>query len=176
MDSQICAATPADIDAIAALARVVWQATYPEIISQEQIDRMLEQRYNAAQLLAELATPQIGWVLIRVDGTLAGFASTRPADAPGEIKLDKLYVDPDRQREGLGGRLIAHVVARARAQGCQTLVLAVNKKNERAIAAYRKNGFTIREAVCVDIGGGFVMDDFIMVLAIGKVPEASPES
>ena len=105
MDSEISAATPADIDAIAALARVVWQATYPEIISQEQIDRMLEQRYNAAQLLAELATPHIGWDLIRADGTLAGFASTLPA-GPGEIKLDKLYVDPNRQRAGLGGRLI----------------------------------------------------------------------
>jgi ribosomal protein S18 acetylase RimI-like enzyme len=43
-----------------------------------------------------------------------------------------------------------------------TLILAVNKRNERAIATYRRNGFAVREAVRVEIGDGFVMDDFIM--------------
>jgi len=162
MTLPITAVTPSDVDAIAALARVVWQDAYPGIISQAQIDYMLAQRYNAARLLEELATPGICWEQIRVDGALAGFAATLPAAAAGELKLDKLYVDPARQRLGLGGRLIAHVSQRALAQGCQTLILAVNKRNERAIAAYRKNGFAVREAVRVEIGNGFVMDDFIM--------------
>jgi ribosomal protein S18 acetylase RimI-like enzyme len=48
------------------------------------------------------------------------------------------------------------------AAGCTTLILAVNKRNEKAIAAYRKQGFAVRDSVCVDIGNGFVMDDFIM--------------
>jgi ribosomal protein S18 acetylase RimI-like enzyme len=38
----------------------------------------------------------------------------------------------------------------------------VNKRNERAINSYRKYGFAVRETVVDDIGGGFVMDDFIM--------------
>ena len=42
------------------------------------------------------------------------------------------------------------------------LVLNVNKNNDRAISAYVRNGFVVREAVVVDIGGGFVMDDYIM--------------
>ena len=51
----------------------------------------------------------------------------------------------------------------ARAQGCSRLVLAVNKNNRSAIAAYLKHGFRIADAVVKDIGGGFVMDDYIMV-------------
>ena len=47
-----------------------------------------------------------------------------------------------------------------------TLILAVNKRNERAIAAYRKYGFVVRDAVRVDIGKDFVMDDFIMALSL----------
>ena len=43
-------------------------------------------------------------------------------------------------------------------------MLAVNKRNAAAIAAYRKHGFEIVEAVVKDIGGGFVMDDYIMEL------------
>ena len=159
---QISPVSRADVDAIAALARIVWQDAYPGIISQAQIDYMLEQRYNTLRLLEELGMPNLWWDKATVDGELAAFASTLTSEKPGELKLDKLYVDPLRQRLGLGGRLIAHVSERALAQGCTTLILAVNKRNEPAIAAYTKHGFVVRDAVRVDIGNDFVMDDFIM--------------
>ena len=127
-------------------------------ISQAQIDSMLAQRYRASHLLDELATPGIWWDKICLDGTLLGFASSLLTSGAGEMKLDKLYIDPTRQRLGLGARLIEHVSQRALEQGCATLILAVNKQNAAAIAAYRKYGFAVRESVCVDIGDGFVMD------------------
>ncbi len=44
----------------------------------------------------------------------------------------------------------------------RTLWLQVNKRNTDAIGFYRSAGFeVIREAV-MDIGGGFVMDDYLM--------------
>jgi ribosomal protein S18 acetylase RimI-like enzyme len=158
--------TPADVDAIATLARVVWQDAYPEIISQEQIDFMLEQRYNTPRLLEELAMPGVWWDRAAVNGQLAAFASSMLTGTAGEIKLDKLYVDPAQQRLGLGGRLIAQVTTRAQSLGCDTLILAVNKRNERAIAAYRKHGFIVRDSVSINIGNGFVMDDFIMAKSL----------
>lgn len=162
MTIHISPLTPVDIEAVSTLARIVWQDAYPGIITQAQIDFMLEDRYNRTRLLAELDNPGIAWDKATLDGDLAAFASTLLTSNPAEMKLDKLYVDPLRQRFGLGGRLIAHVSERALAQGCNTLVLAVNKRNERAIAAYRKHGFVVREAVRVDIGHDFIMDDFIM--------------
>lgn len=162
MKITISPVAPCEVGAIAALARLVWQDTYPGIITQEQIDFMLAQRYDATRLLEELATPGIWWDKIELDGHLAGFASSLLSATPGEIKLDKIYVDPARQRLGLGARLIALVTARALEHKCKTLILAVNKRNEHAIAAYRKAGFAIRDSVRVDIGNGFVMDDFIM--------------
>jgi len=59
--------------------------------------------------------------------------------------------------------LIAQAVAVAREQGCNELVLAVNRGNQQAIAAYQKHGFAVRESATQAIGGGFVMDDFIML-------------
>ena len=47
-----------------------------------------------------------------------------------------------------------------------TLILAVNKGNQHAIAAYRKQGFAVRESVSVDIADGFVMHDFIMARSL----------
>ena len=43
-----------DVPAISALAREIWQASYPGIITQEQIDFMLEQRYGHERLYDDL--------------------------------------------------------------------------------------------------------------------------
>ena len=170
MQIEIVPLTENDIDAVARLARVVWQDTYTSIITQAQIDYMLGERYAAPRLREELQTPGIWWDLARIrDGEgyrLAGFAASYLTGVPGEMKLDKLYVDPARQRAGIGGTLIATVAGRAREQGCTSLILAVNKNNARAIGAYRKHGFAVRESVRVDIGQGFVMDDYIMALSL----------
>jgi ribosomal protein S18 acetylase RimI-like enzyme len=55
--------------------------------------------------------------------------------------------------------LLGRVVERARAAGAATLILNVNRRNVQAIRAYERYGLAIREAVVVDIGNGFVMDD-----------------
>lgn len=156
----------ADIDALASLARVIWQAAYAEIITQAQIDYMLAQRYAPEQLASELGRPDLWWDQAFIDGERVGFSSCYLTEQPGEIKLDKVYVHPGRQRSGIGAALIECVLAHGRDSACQTMILAVNKKNTKAIAAYEKNGFSVRESVRVDIGGGFVMDDFIMARSI----------
>ena len=166
MSIQISLVDPDEVEDIGALARRIWQHAYIEIIPQPQIDYMLAQRYSPQRLASELKVDGIWWDKVTVDGQIAAFASAQLTDEPGEMKLDKLYVDPDYQRMGLGGRLIEHVTARARVEGCMTLILAVNKQNERAIAVYRKNGFEVRSATIVDIGGGFFMDDFIMAKSL----------
>lgn len=166
MSVHIRSVHPEEVFAIAALARVVWQVAYPAIITQAQIDYMLAQRYNAPQLLEELGRPDLWWDQAFVGGERSGFASTLLTAVPGEMKLDKLYVHPRSQRRGVGGALLAHVCARARRLGCETLVLAVNKHNAPAIAAYGKHGFIVRESARTEIGRGFVMDDFIMAKSL----------
>ena len=49
-----------------------------------------------------------------------------------------------RQRQGIGGRLVACVEGHARAVGALTLALNVNRKNVQAVHAYEKHGFTVR--------------------------------
>ena len=150
---------------ITALAGVIWRAHYPGIISAEQISYMLDRMYRVDTLRAELESG-VTWFHALVDGELRGFASVGPTDATAEFKLHKLYVHPDWQRHGFGSALLKECESAAHTRGAATLVLNVNKRNERAVAAYLKRGFTIRESIVADIGGGFVMDDYVMVKAL----------
>lgn len=152
----------ADVEGLAALARDIWYAHYSAIISAAQIEYMLGQRYHSNVVLAELRCDGMWWDKLVVAGGMAGFASYFLTGVPSEMKLDKLYVHPRLQRRGYGGMMIARAGEVARSRGCSRLVLAVNKSNRSAIAAYLKHGFRIANAVRKDIGGGFVMDDYVM--------------
>jgi GNAT superfamily N-acetyltransferase len=149
---------------VAALAAVTWRAHYPGIITHEQIDYMLARMYDLEVMRRELGQG-IRYDRLLADGKLVAFAAYGPM-GESEMKLHKLYVDPQRQRQGFGSRLLAHVEAESRRRGYRTLILAVNKGNTKATAAYLKNGWTIRESVVADIGGGFVMDDYIMAKSL----------
>jgi ribosomal protein S18 acetylase RimI-like enzyme len=158
---QITRATAADLPAIAELAGRIWRACYPGIISAEQIEYMLGRMYALATLREEISVQGVCFEQLWVNGTRAGFAAYGPTPDPEVLKLHKLYLLPEWQGRGLGSRLLAHCEAAARQLGARRLMLAVNKRNARAIAAYERNGFRRVEAVRSDIGGGFVMDDFI---------------
>lgn len=160
-NATIESAGPPHLAGIAALAAIIWRAHYPGIISREQIEYMLARMYDVEVMRRELSNG-IAYDRLLLSGQLRGFASYGPNAAPGELKLHKLYVHPDCQRQGLGTLLLKHTEGVARHGGFKTIVLAVNKKNAGAVSAYRKHGFTIRDSVVVDIGGGFVMDDYVM--------------
>jgi GNAT superfamily N-acetyltransferase len=152
--------TAADVDAVSALARVVWQATYPSLISQAQIDAMLADRYAPQRIREQLDDPRQAWWAAKQSHTLAGFAHAMLGESG--CKLDKLYVHPDRQRHGIGAVLEKTVEDWARRQRARRLWLQVNRGNTQAIAAYQKYGFRIVGSRMFDIGGGFVMDDHLM--------------
>ena len=150
---------------ISALAAVIWRAHYPGIISHEQINYMLARLYAVETMRRELENGVV-WFRALVDGELRGFASVGPTENAGEFKLHKLYVHPDSQRLGLGTALLKECESTARPRGATTLMLNVNKRNDPALAAYLKRGFTVRDSIVADIGGGFVMDDYVMVKAM----------
>lgn len=163
----ISALSQADLEHVSRLAREIWYLHYPGIITISQIDYMLAQRYCPDAIAAQIAAQQAWWDKIESGSLLAGFASHEPGSETGSVKLDKLYVHPRAQGRGLGQALVKHVEASAHDRGFRRLYLQVNKGNTASIAFYRKGGFDITDSVKVDIGDGYVMDDFVMSKAIG---------
>ena len=150
------------LPALAELAGVIWRQHYPGIISHAQIDYMLGKMYSLDVLREDLCSRGIRFYRLVVDGRMAGFASIGSLDAPGVWKLHKIYLLPELHGCGLGSRLLQHCEAEAHRLGARRLQLAVNKRNLRPIAAYKRNGFTVVKSVVTDFGEGFVMDDFIL--------------
>jgi len=94
--------------------------------------------------------------------TLGDEASPPPPTPVPEFKLHKLYLLPELHGRGLGSRLLEQVESEVRQIGAGRLILSVNKRNVKVIAAYQRNGFVIAQSIVTDIGGGFVMDDYVM--------------
>lgn len=157
------------LPALAELAGVIWRACYPGIISREQIEFMVAQMYAPDTLREEIRGQGIRFYRLLVGERFCGFASIGPTENSGVMKLHKLYLLPDLHGRGLGSLLLDHCQNEARRFGAHRLILAVNKRNFRAIAAYQRNGFAIAESVTTDIGGDFVMDDFIMAKEFAPV-------
>jgi len=55
----------------------------------------------------------------------------------------------------------------ARQKKLPAITLTVNKHNAGSLEAYRKLGFEKIGPIVQDIGGGFVMDDYILKLTLG---------
>jgi len=165
-DVRLAPLLAADIPELVRLARAIWYAHYPSIITTEQIEYMLEQRYRGDVIREQLANGNAWWDKLLLDGDMVAFASSEPGAHPQEMKLDKLYVRYDLRGRGYGGRLLRHVEQRGRALGFTHLYLQVNKNNRSAIDAYLRSGFAVSESAKFDIGGGFVMDDYIMSKAL----------
>ena len=123
---------------------------------------MLGQGYTLYALRRDIESNGSIYERADVAGRTLGFSSHGPGPAAGEWKLHKLYVKAAERGSGAGRALVESARSRAHGEGRDRLILSVNKDNRIAIAAYEKLGFSIRESVVVDIGGGFVMDDHIM--------------
>ena len=162
----IVPATASDLPTVQRLAEVIWHRHYPGILAVEQIDYMLARGYSLDALAGYLGKPATGLLLGLNHGNAIGFVAYRPADEPATMRLDKLYVLPEFHGQGWGRRLIDAVLAAARAAHARTCILNVNKQNTASIRAYEHCGFVIRDSVVLDIGGGHVMDDYVMARTV----------
>ncbi|MEP6668923.1 MAG: GNAT family N-acetyltransferase [Chthoniobacter sp.] len=161
----IRSASEAEIPALRGLAERIWRTSYAMLLTPAQIDYMLGWMYSPETIASEMMEGTI-WETAWLDEELIGFHSCSPEPQAQSLKLNKLYLLPELQGLGLGQQLLDRVHALAAERGARQVWLQVNKQNARAIRAYERAGYGVERSAVFDIGGGFVMDDFIMTRAI----------
>jgi ribosomal protein S18 acetylase RimI-like enzyme len=76
------------------------------------------------------------------ESTPAGMIGGTAPGADGSVELISMWVAPFARGRGVGDALVQAVVEWARDQHAVAVVLGVKVSNERAVALYRRNGFT----------------------------------
>jgi GNAT superfamily N-acetyltransferase len=162
--SAIRIADATDLPAIREVVHEVWPIAYREIITPEQISYMLEWMYSDESLHKQVAEEGCVFLVYEQDNIVQGFASFSEIEK-SVFKLHKLYVYTSLHGNGIGRALLDEVKKRSIDLGGKVIELQVNKKNV-AQRFYLKQGFTIDRELVLDIGGGFVMDDYVMMLSL----------
>ena len=167
---QITRAGLNDRDFIRSVSERTWPSTYGHIISQAQIDFMMDWMYSNESLEKQMNTGCEFYIAsIKKENEhwdAVGFCSVSPEEEDSnEIahKLNKLYVLPEAQGTGAGKALLNKCIEVAKAGGSNSLFLQVNKLNT-AYTFYLKKGFIKEREFKFDIGNGFYMDDYVMRL------------
>lgn len=78
---------PLDAFTIATLAETIWRHHYAEIISSEQIDYMLAQRYQPELINEQLLSSDIWWRKLVLNDVMIGFSCCMRTNKPDELKL-----------------------------------------------------------------------------------------
>jgi ribosomal protein S18 acetylase RimI-like enzyme len=161
-----------DFAVVRELAGTIWRQHYSGIITAAQIDYMLAGRFSDEALREHVQAADRWLELLRVSGKPVGYCGYELAGMDGNeaspvaMKLGQLYVLKSHRGMGLGRYMLRHVEDRARERGSGRLWLQVNKTNTAAIKFYRAAGFVVVQEAVFDIGGGFVMDDYVMAKAV----------
>ena len=156
-------AEKSEIDAIQMIADATWRQTYQSILSQDQIDYMLNLMYTKKALEEQFAEGHLFYFAYN-EWDLAGFACLKNVEE--DIwKLQKIYVMPLQQGKGVGKALLEFSINKVRSLGANQLLLNVNRNN-KARFFYERNGFAIKENVDINIGNGYFMNDYLMSLQI----------
>jgi ribosomal protein S18 acetylase RimI-like enzyme len=150
---------------VADLAHEIWPIAYGGILSAEQLQFMLKQFYSLKALETQFQNGQ-HFLLLKDDEKAIGFLSYElNCYNIQKLKIHKIYVLPTEQGKGLGKLLIDKALEIAIAQNQKAVFLNVNKYN-KARFFYEKLGFAIVKEEVIEIGNGFVMDDYVMELGV----------
>ncbi|MGG9962506.1 GNAT family N-acetyltransferase [Ferruginibacter sp. SUN106] len=153
-----------DIPLIRQLTFAIWPQTYSSLLTQDQIDYMLELIYSPAALQKQIETDNCTFIIIYDNDEPVAFASYSEVK-PQVWKLHKIYVLASQQGKGTGKFIIHYIVEEIKLQHAKALQLQVKRDNP-AQDFYSKLGFTIIATADFDIGNGYFMKDYIMELSV----------
>lgn len=162
-------ASLSDIPSIQGMAQVVFRRTYAKILSPEQMEFMLDWMYSQKSLEEQIAGQGKCFFLAEDEKGPCGYVSYEfqeiLEDGRKLFHLQKIYVMPDRQGEGLGRKLFEHVITRLMTLESSPFRVELNVNRDNvAVSFYERMGMIRAREGDFPIGHGFYMNDYIYAL------------
>jgi GNAT superfamily N-acetyltransferase len=155
-------ATIADYEFIYKIAIITWEATYGSILTADQFTYMINLMYSENAIKEQMTTKGHQFYVVEDEaGTPFGFCSYEINNEPGKTKIHKLYVLPQTHGKGVGRAFVNLVEEAAQENDNNSIILNVNRFNP-AYDFYLKVGFINKGEDNVDIGNGYLMEDYLM--------------
>ena len=135
MNLKLVPASPADAALIHDLAHRIWWAHYPGIVSDGQIEYMLERGYSVPALQQQMAEGQQFWLLRQNNEAEAlGYIAVAALETPGHYFIHKFYIDNTQRGRGIGREAFAQLLEQY--PQAQKIRLFVNRLNFKSINFY----------------------------------------
>ena len=154
-----------DFGIIREIAFQTWPVTYGTILSKEQLRFMLDKFYSLEYLHLNAQQNQLFFIISENEIPMGFLGVEHHFDKKPITKIHKIYVLPDKQGNGIGKSAIDFVVNSALENHSNKVILNVNRFN-KAVQFYQKMDFKIIQQIDIEIGNGYLMEDFIMELSL----------
>ncbi len=165
--------SPHEVPELAELAREIWFEYWPPRIGQAQTTYMVDLFQSEDAIRRAMAEDAFEyWFIVERDSSgaerIVGYTGGHVEPETNRFFISKIYVLQSERGRGLGKAVVRFYDDLCRGRGLRAMYLTVNKGNELAIHAYDATGFRVIEKAVTSIGGGFVMDDYIMEREVGS--------
>lgn len=149
-----------EIPALQILAHATWEPTYRSILSQEQIQFMYDEIYSEEALKNQMQQNQHFYFIQEAAENVGFLSISQSKEEAGRFKLNKIYVLPQLQGQGLGRRAMEAALCLVEKKHGNVLELNVNRFN-KAKDFYERCGFTVTREEDIPIGP-YWMNDYVM--------------
>jgi ribosomal protein S18 acetylase RimI-like enzyme len=159
--TKIRKATLKDAQAIAEPGTHVFTVTLGPDFPPADLQTYLSENYSTSAIAIEIENPDKDMLV----ATSRGPPEPRIKNIPNQVQLQRLYIHPSAQGQGVGKMLVARVEEEAKKQEFENLWLGVYEKNQRAIGVYERLGFE-RVGTHEFVTGNEVQMDLIMLKSL----------
>jgi len=150
-----------DISNLAHMAKEIWEEYYTPIIGKDQVNYMID-KFQSESAIIQQIKDDYDYFIVSRNSQYIGYLCFIKNNEINSLFLSKIYLKKPFRRMGYGREMIEFVIRQASKKRYQSITLTVNKYNKNSIRAYQKLGFIQNRELVIDIGNGFIMDDFEM--------------
>jgi ribosomal protein S18 acetylase RimI-like enzyme len=164
--------TPADIPALSLIGAATFLESFAGILEGANILEHCARKHSERSYRVALKAPEAAAWVAELKGAPVGYALVTPPSElpvpldPGDLELKRIYLLSRFHGSGTAVHLMKQAMEFAHAAGAKRFLLGVYAQNARAIAFYRRQGFTEVGTRTFHIGSG-TYHDLILAAQLG---------
>lgn len=152
---------------LADFAKSIWNEYFPSLITQDQIDYMLDKFQSYPAMYEQVKHNQYHYYLVKNGDEKIGYIGLQ--NQPDRLFLSKFYLKKDARGHHYASDMFEFVKQKADEYCYQAIYLTCNKGNKHSLDVYEKFGFQWIDSDETDIGEGYIMDDYIYEYRMKKI-------